>query len=1035
MNKKPGFFLFLFSLTLQVYSQQFYVNQFRAADGLQTDMIKCVAQDSYGFIWIGTDDGLIKYDGVNFHKYPDATSSTYIKDFLKTSDDKLLAIHDLGVTEIINELDTVRFESFLQGKRSKTDTTIWYPKQGYEDQKGNIWFSEPQSVIKYHISSERWERYKFGPEDNSISFIRSFHFHQLNSDSLLITSYPGNFFIYQYGENTISELQISPSTTEIFFVKKVNGNLLVGTSDNLYRLDEQKFKMERISNVPTIYSDAVSLDDSTFLLCSESDQNFIFTRNNKGFSQTPILNTLGRANEAFVSEDETIWLATDVGVLLLNTPQLASLNVPSVYLEGVVHSEENDLIYGLVKEQVWKINETTREVDLLLTEKNGYFLSGTAFDGELWVSNAYELWRIRGEKVLEKVDFQDYGRFIFTVHKDDENNLWISQEASLGVKKFDPETGEIKVYNESDSLPVIISEVDHNDKGIFAAAADPDRYLYFKGKNDRFFQQISHPISGPYRDGFSIEDIEIDDSVIWMATNKGLFKHTSEKVEKITFNSSFDNTMIRTLAMDSVFLWFGNTLGLFRYNTITGDYAYFNEKTGLPVNSVNEEGILITDEAIWVGTSYGMGVLDEVNSSYEKTSSPVILGLMVDGEERFTVSETPTLPNKPFIDISFASLSFPSDEIEYSYRIPEVSEYWSKPSNSKMAKFSELSTGKYTFQVKAKKLGSYDWSDITEYTFFISPSFYSSTSFYLIAFSFLLVLVIITRYITRYFMKKREEYLKGIVRERTQELNQYKENLEKLVDERTKELQNTLMKLQDTQNHLIQAEKMASLGVLTAGVAHEINNPMNYIQGGLYSIESIFKHKQNYSSEEEMNEDLNEVMKNMQFGMDRIINITASLSRFSRRSTPDRTLCNIHDIIDNCLLILNHEIKGKCEIIKEFTNKDASLMADEGNLHQLFSNLISNAVHAIEEEGEIKITTYFTCDGKNLEIVISDTGKGIPGKNIQRIFDPFFTTKAPGVGTGLGLFISHKIVDEHNGSIKFSSQEGKGTDVFIKFPI
>jgi len=122
-------------------AQSFYSKRYRASDGLNTDMIKAVAEDQHGFIWIGSDNGLIRYDGNSFITYPKATSSTYIKDFLTRQDGALWAVHDLGIVEIRNKLDTVIFKPVLKGSRKKTDSTIWYPKQAYEDNKGNIWIA------------------------------------------------------------------------------------------------------------------------------------------------------------------------------------------------------------------------------------------------------------------------------------------------------------------------------------------------------------------------------------------------------------------------------------------------------------------------------------------------------------------------------------------------------------------------------------------------------------------------------------------------------------------------------------------------------------------------------------------------------------------------------------------------------------------------------------------------------------------------------------------------------------------------------
>jgi ligand-binding sensor domain-containing protein len=134
----------LFGLSSQAADYQFL--QYRVENGLQTDIIKCIEQDSLGFIWIGSDEGVMQYNGNRFMHYPNASSSPFIKDFLKLRNGRLLVLHDLGLNEIINQVDTVIFKQILPGTRMPTDSSIWYAKSLFEDSQGNIWISEPQSV-------------------------------------------------------------------------------------------------------------------------------------------------------------------------------------------------------------------------------------------------------------------------------------------------------------------------------------------------------------------------------------------------------------------------------------------------------------------------------------------------------------------------------------------------------------------------------------------------------------------------------------------------------------------------------------------------------------------------------------------------------------------------------------------------------------------------------------------------------------------------------------------------------------------------
>lgn len=277
-------------------------------------------------------------------------------------------------------------------------------------------------------------------------------------------------------------------------------------------------------------------------------------------------------------------------------------------------------------------------------------------------------------------------------------------------------------------------------------------------------------------------------------------------------------------------------------------------------------------------------------------------------------------------------------------------------------------------------------------------------------------------------------YLQIIARDITEkklieeELLQYRDNLEDMVTTRTKELEEALHNLTETQSLLIQSEKMASLGVLTAGIAHEINNPLNFIQGGVMSLQNFINDKiPQYTSEVEPF--LNAVLE----GVNRSASIVRSLNRYSRKDEISVAPCNVHTIIDACLVMLNSEIVNKITVNKQYCCKEFILLCNEGKMHQALLNVLANAINSIEEKGTISITTL--AHKEEFKIIIADTGCGISTENINRLTDPFYTTKPPGEGTGLGLPITYTIIADHDGTIDFKSKKDVGTTVTIPIPI
>ena len=278
----------------------------------------------------------------------------------------------------------------------------------------------------------------------------------------------------------------------------------------------------------------------------------------------------------------------------------------------------------------------------------------------------------------------------------------------------------------------------------------------------------------------------------------------------------------------------------------------------------------------------------------------------------------------------------------------------------------------------------------------------------------------------------------------------YQEELE----EANKLLQEKIKELEEAQTQLIQSAKMASLGVLSAGIAHEINNPNAFVYSNLQLLKDYVKSLKEYikisdekrllSPEEDLAlkkklridfilEDLDGLILDSLEGSTRIKSIVKDLKEFSSLNRPDYSEYNLNEGISSTLNILRNELKKGVKVIEDYGNIPA-VKCHSQQINQIFMNLFMNAIQAMPAKGgELRIKTGVV--DNYVFTTVKDNGSGIPPGVLPKIFDPFFTTKAVGKGMGLGLSLSYKIIEKHRGKIEVESEEGKGTEFTIKLPL
>jgi two-component system, NtrC family, sensor kinase len=288
--------------------------------------------------------------------------------------------------------------------------------------------------------------------------------------------------------------------------------------------------------------------------------------------------------------------------------------------------------------------------------------------------------------------------------------------------------------------------------------------------------------------------------------------------------------------------------------------------------------------------------------------------------------------------------------------------------------------------------------------------------------------------------------------------------IERSMEHSSQELLQANADMREAQNQLIQSEKMASIGQLAAGVAHEINNPIGFIsnnvemlqryvadygkvlqmveglkksieQGDIEKAKSLVQEIDQFEQEIDLDyviNDIDKLLKNTLKGIERVQNIVVDLRIFAREGTDVMESVRIEDVIESILSIVHSELQNKADLKKNYGDTPL-IRCNPQRMGQVFINLFVNASQAIEDKGTIEVKTYQ--EGKYLCIDVSDTGKGIPPENLNKVFDAFFTTKSVGKGTGLGLSVSYEIVKKHGGDIRVQSKVGVGTTFTVMLPL
>lgn len=1098
------FAIWLFIMPLHGHSQ-YQFDVITTTQGLSDNSINTIYQDQSGYVWIGTANGLNRFDGyavITFKNNPKKDNSLS--------------------NNIINCI--------------------------VEDKENNIWVGTEDGLNKYNPATKVFEVFRNNPQqDVSIASNQIFSLSIDDNGSLLIGTDKG---LDIYTPSTKSFIHFSDITFSVYAMAQgKEGKYWLGTGDGLATLQHGKIVEYYKANMldPTALSHeevsaVLPTDNGVWAGTNFGGLNWLdWTTNTFSSYQNDPTNkrSLSDFTVTALAKDKngTLWVGTTEGLNIFkpksadfeviqhhpDVPKgLSSSHILSLYAdeEGNVWVGTNDK--GINKLYLNKQNFSTFNCieESCLPSKNVTAI----YEGDdqvTWIGTKSGLAiynKLKNTLTTLKHSQKEPSiaeNHIKALIKDNEQNLWIATDAS-GIDIFNPNTHEYTHFESKagDSLSLA-----SNSTSCLMKDKNGSIWVGTNGGLTRFEKTGNNYLTTTYKNSANqLNSLSSDrirallqskQGIIWIGTSGGgLNKFNPETNTFTRFQNAFDDvTTISDDYISCIFedqqseIWVGTFNGLNLLDQQTGKFKLYTEQDGLPNNIIY--GILDDKQGnLWISTNNGLAKFNPSTETFRVYSqedglqdnqfnfgayfkSPQgnlcfggINGLNIFNPN--TVKSNTSIPKVGFNSfqindievliklgeklqftynqnqLSFipSAMSFAElGKAQIAYKLDGIDDEWTYLNKPERVKYPYLNPNKYQLLVRGANNDGL-WSDPTVINFQIIEPIWTRWWF-IVGCGIIAALIAYGIYKFRVRqIQAQKVILEGIVKDRTFELSQ-----------RNNELQSTLHTLQSTQSQLVQSEKMASLGQLTAGVAHEINNPINFVFGGAQTLKvlmqdvievlSQYDDLDNVNSIEELNAKMGEItslknelefeetkedafhlIEDIRMGAERTAKIVQGLRNFTRLDEDILKPADIHEGLDSTLILLQSQIKEtKIDIIKEYSNTLQPIDCYPGKLNQVFMNILNNAIQAIQvnaPEKKILITT--TNLDNQVMISIRDTGKGIPHEIQKQIFDPFFTTKDVGKGTGLGLSISLGIIEKHQGTITLTSELEKGSEFIITLP-
>lgn len=1019
----------IFSLPVQSQSNldqekrlsQFVIRNWNTEDGLTSESTNEMVQTEDGYIWIASYTGLHRFDGKDFtvfsSKNSNIPSSNVLRIEIGNNGDLWLgtlhgiARYDRGefiIPKNLEEVSNFSIEDMLITK------------------SGDLWFSTKSNhlyLYKDSILTEYTSTFDVGnstvlsiEEDNKGNV-----FFGTDDSQLLI-----------YAENRLNKIELGADINGINTLYPDGDMMYMGTGNGLYCWDGEEVRKKSILNNTTINS--LIIDDNRTLWIGTMRGLFRYQqtidRLDSLTEESGIPNNI--IEDLFFDQQGNLWVGTyRSGILCLSDGSITSFtkndglatNIISsvteigkdIYLLGNENGVLNKLEDGLISVYNPPVPIPSERLKNLFTDNKG----------RVWVSTYGGLVILDGNNSVHLTinnGFPD--NFVRLAFQDSKGAIWVGTK-NAGLIIFDSlnKWSQISIDDGLSSNYILSIEEDQNGNIIVGTISGLNIL-----KDRKVIKTVTVEDGLPSNFMFATH---YTPNYIWIASNDGLTGYSEDRIVNFNTENGLPSNIIYDVVEDANGdIWMpseNNILSVKREDleeaaskNLPIKVRQFDKSYGMKNSHCLGAVLSYTDSKgrIWIPTIGGVVRLDPDEVKEPEFNPKTIIEDIYADNIRIPLQEVTVVPagtNRLLID--FTGISYAQTNLlQFRYRLVPFDKDWVLSSEDRYGLYTNLAPGSYNFQIQTG-LDNNFFSPIVSQQIIIEAAWWQTAWAKVLFGLFIAILALLFYWIRLRNLTTSNLKLEATVAERTKALEDQKQELKEAINQ-----------LKSAQEQMIQSDKMASLGILAAGVAHEINNPLNFIQGGVDGLEQTLKRSRKIKKEEYA-----ELIKAVKEGISRASTIVSSLNEFSHSSDKKLESCDIYHLIDNCLTMIRYRLKHGIELHKEFSKEKAIVRGNNGKLHQAFLNILTNSIQAIDKKGSITIKTKVE-DGK-IEITFIDSGHGIKPEHLKKITEPFFSTKDPGKGTGLGLSITYAIISEHGGSLNYSSEWGKGTTATVKLPL